>query len=150
MSDVKIIGQPEDRIEKVTNLRRKTKQYVPACLLTEAVTLFDEFAEQYDIDGEQINSIVRKADEEAINLYETEKNNELSMKPPLDICPYCGDKMFPRLASQDRKFPGRAYNPQNEHVYMECLVCGAKSPKLGFHPSMLDESKVIEFLTTRI
>lgn len=142
-------------IEQITNLERSMEKYVPK-------RMYDALIEEYEISESanddksvlqlhrEITSLKELANKEAVELYtlDTQDGNKVTTtKRPINICPYCGDKMV--LAWDDgdsrrnwyRSMYSRRERPA-DFVVFSCLLCGAQSPRLNTFLKLFDESVI--------
>lgn len=152
-------------IESVTNLERTSEMYVPK-------KLFDELLDDYTLeqtdwllashDGKELDECVKelndvvmryneKAQNEEVSLYTVDINaakSQKTLKRPINVCPYCGDKM--ELAWSNSRFPSayrsvhRCNNNSADAVAYKCRICGGSSPDISVTTAMFDESIVAQ------
>lgn len=136
-------------VESCTNLVREKEKYVPIRLFNEVLNMYEDRVQadirdldldlnaNNDIENEldcEIDQLRKKAEKASRELFVLEDKNE---KNPLDICPYCGEKM-------------RLYLPWGNHyrrgisdeVMFECTTCGAKSPYVPISIDMFNTETV--------
>lgn len=132
-------------IEKVTNLERATVEYVPKKWFNELEDMYKSHLEFDEWDEKVINDalvgIRENAAKDTIKLYQLDvaDRKSVSIKPPLNVCPYCGKTM---KLSWAHSIPNR--------VAYECTVCGALSPSVFLSLRMLDEDIVAKEIWSSI
>lgn len=148
-----------DYIEQVTNLERSMEKYVPKYLFDDICKTADELLEccsnpstpmlrdENSVDSE-LTTYKERANKEAVELYtlDTQEGNKVTTtKRPINICPYCGDKMVLKWDDNDtgrtnyRSMYSNRIRPA-DYVVFACFMCGAKSPPVALSLNMLDES----------
>lgn len=145
-----------DYIEQITNLERSMEKYVPKRMYDGLLSEYEEaernnragLKEKYDSLTQEIVSRQHAANKEAVELYtlDTQEGNKVTtVKRPINICPYCGEKMVLTWDDNDNsRITYRSlYNHRNrpaDYVVFSCLMCEAKSPKVSLSLRMLNES----------
>lgn len=136
-------------VESCTNLVREKEKYVPIKLFNEVLNLYEDRAQAdiQDLDLDlsasnameneldcEIDRLRKKAEKTSRELFVLEDKDE---KNPLDICPYCGEKMRLYLPVENGYRRGI-----NDTVMFECVTCGAKSPYVPISLDMFNTETV--------
>lgn len=137
-------------VESCTNLVREKEKYVPIKLFNEVLNMYEDRAQAdiQDLDLDlsannameneldcEIDQLRKKAEKASRELFVLEEKDE---KNPLDICPYCGEKMRLYLPYENRYRSGIS----DDKVMFECTTCGAKSPYVPISLDMFNTETV--------
>lgn len=134
-------------IEKVTNLERTTVEYVPKKWFNEMEDRYRSQLSFNEWEERDINKVLADIHEsvakDTIKLYQLDvaDRKSVSIKPPLNVCPYCGEKM---------KLSWVNDNYRSGIIAFVCTCCGAQSPSVYMAIRMLDEDIVAKEIWKRI
>ena len=129
-------------IERVTNLERATVEYVPKKWFNEMEDRYRSQLEFNEWEEKDINGILADIHEsvakDTVKLYQLDVADRkyVSIKPPLNVCPYCGEKMKLSWADSTLRID------MGNRVAYKCFVCGALSPSVFATLRMLNEDIV--------